>query len=95
MTTRTEHKLGLTNVFKRVAFHMLLKGLGTHKSPLPSYDKVVVRELYDFVSPSGDDSVPSQGGIVVEFYANGRREKWIDFGIRTTGGGGAPILTEV
>lgn len=81
-------------MLKRTAFHYLLKGEGEYASIVPAYDKVVVRSLYDWQTPS-DDALPSQGGIVVEFWSNGKRERWVDFGCRVVGGGGAPVLREV
>lgn len=81
-------------MFKRLAFSYLLKGVGRYKSELPDYDEVVVRSLYDFATPS-DDSIPSQGGAVVEFHRGGRRIRWIEFGCRVVGGGGSPIVHEV
>ncbi len=92
--TRADHKLGLTPMLKRTAFHYLQKGLGEHASIDPSYDKVVVKSLYDWTTPS-DEDIPSQGGMVVEFWKDGRRVRWIDFTCRVGGGGGAPIMREV
>lgn len=94
MTARTDHKLGLTPMLKRAAFHYLLKGIGEHASNLPSYDKVVVRSLYDWQTPQ-DDALPSQGGVVVEFWRDGKRVRWVDFGCRVVGGGGEAVLREV
>lgn len=94
MTARTDHKLGLTPMLKRTAFHYLLKGIGEYPSNLPSYDKVVVRSLYDWQTPQ-DEELPSQGGVVVEFWRGGKRIRWVDFGCRVVGGGGEPVLREV
>jgi len=94
VTSKTDHRIGLTPVFKRLSFHLMLKGAGTYPSPLPNYDTVIVRSLYDFTTPS-DENIPSQGAVVVEWYKNGRRERWCEFGCRVVGGGGAPIMHEV
>lgn len=94
MTQRTDHKLGLTPMLKRLAFNYLLRGLGEHTSIDPNYDKVVVKSLYDWQTP-GNSDIPSQGGVVVEFWKDGRRVRWIDFACRVAGGGGAPIVREV
>lgn len=93
MTARVDHKLGLTPMLKRRAFHYLQKGLGTYSSDHPAYDSVVVRRLYDWNTPGED--VPGQGGMVVEFYSAGRRVRWVEFGCRIIGGGGEPIVREV
>lgn len=92
--SRVDHKLGLTPVLKRLAFHYLQRGLGEHAIKHPQYDKVVVRSLYDWSTPT-DESVPSQGGVVVEFCREGRRVRWVEFGCRVIGGGGEPIVREV
>jgi hypothetical protein len=89
--TRSEHRLGLTPVFKRYAFHYLKKGLGSHAVEPPYdqfYDEVVVRMLYDWCAPAGAD-VPPQGGFIVEFRYQGERIRWAEFGCRYTGGGTA------
>jgi hypothetical protein len=92
--SRVDHKLGLTPVFKRLAFHYLQKGLGEYPIDHPQYDKVVVRSLYDWRTPT-DDNIPSQGGVEVGFYRAGRRVRWVEFGCRVIGGGGEPIIREV
>ena len=89
--SKVEHRLGLTPVLKRLAFSYLQRGIGAHAIDHPQYDKVVVRSLYDWNTPT-DDSVPSQGGIVVEFMRAGKRVRWIEFGCRVIGGGGEPII---
>jgi hypothetical protein len=94
MTSRVDHKLGLTPMLKRHAFHYLQKGLGRYDSDHPAYDSVVVRSLYDWVTPM-DEALPSQGGVVVEFHRAGKRVRWVEFGCRVIGGGGEPIVREV
>ena len=94
MTLRTDHKLGLTPMLKRRAFHYLLRREGRYESDHPAYDAVVVRSLYDWQTPS-DDNIPSQGGAVVEFHRDGKRVRWVEFGCRVIGGGGEPIVREV
>lgn len=92
--SKVDHRLGLTPVFKRLAFHYLQKGVGEHKIDHPAYDKVVVRSLYDWSTPSNPD-VPSQGGVAVEFWREGKRLRWVEFGCRVVGGGGDPIIREI
>ena len=94
MSDRTDHKLGLTPMIKRAAFYYLLLGRGEHVSNLPGYDKVVVKPLYDWKN-APDETQPSQGGAVVEFWRDGKRVRWVDFGCRVVGGGGPPLLHEV
>lgn len=94
MTSRVDHKLGLTPMLKRRAFHYLQRGVGRYESDHPAYDAVVVRSLYDWQTPMSDD-IPSQGGLVVEFHKDGKRVRWVEFGCRVIGGGGEPIVREV
>lgn len=91
--SRVEHLLGLSGTLKRLAFYYLKKGIGEHPCEHESYDKVVVRELYGWQSPRTD--VPPQGGLVVEFYRDGKRARWVEFACRSVGGGGEPIVREV
>jgi hypothetical protein len=81
-------------MLKRRAFNYLLKGTGTYPSDHPAYDSVVVKPLYDWVTPT-DENLPSQGGAVVEFHKDGKRVRWVEFGCRVIGGGGEPIIREV
>lgn len=95
--SRVERRLGLTPVLKRLGFHYLKKGIGSHAVEAPYdafYDEVVVRALYDWHSPN-DEKVPAQGGLVVEFKKEGERVRWVEFGCHFIGGGGEPIIREV
>lgn len=97
--SRSEHRLGLTPVLQRHAWHYLKKGLGSH-AVLPPYDafydEVVVRELYEWHSPAVPrEDMPPAGGIVVEFKRMGQRVRWVEFGCRFIGGGGESILNEI
>lgn len=95
--TRIEHRLGLTPVFKRLAWRYLRKGVGSHAVEAPYdefYDEVVVRELYDWHTPN-DGRYPPQGGLIVEFMFQGERMRWIEFGCHYVGGGGAEIMREI
>lgn len=91
--SKVEKLIGLTPVLKRLAFHFLKKGLGSHAIEHHLYDEVVVRELYDWNAPN--DKMPPQGGIIVEFMFIGERIRFVEFGIHAIGGGGEPIMREV
>ena len=91
--SRGEHRLGLTPVLKRLAWYYVKRGAGSHAIEHPVYDEVIVRELYDWNTPN-DEKLPPQGGIVVEFMRLGERMRWVEFGCRCIGGGGAPIMRE-
>lgn len=90
---KVEHMLGLTAPLKRLAFSFLKKGIGRHPCSSFGFDEVVVRELYDWTSPSPD--MPAQGGLAVEFHCGGKRVRWVEFACRDIGGGGEPIIREV
>jgi len=92
---KTEHRLGITPVLKRLAFFYLKKGVGSHAIESPFYDEVLVRELYSWHSPDGQSNLPPQGGMVVEFFWLGERVRWVEFGCHYIGGGGEPILKEL
>ena len=94
---KADARLGLTPAFKRIAYHYLKKGIGEYApdaAPHPHYDKVVVRELYEFrVNPHDDTSYA--GGVTVEFLREGRRVRWVEFRCSPVGGGGAPVIRAV
>lgn len=92
--SRIEHKLGLTPVLKRLAYHYLKKGVGSHGIEHPDFDEVCVRELYDWHAPE-DRTLPPQGGLVVEFMWMGERVRWVEFGCHAIGGGGEPVIRSV
>jgi len=94
MNDREFHRIGITPVLKRLAFGYMKKGVGEWPIRHPAYDLVVVKQLYDWTTPS-DEEVPGQGGLIVEFHKNGQRVRWVEFGCRVIGGGGTPILQEV
>lgn len=91
--SKSEHKLGLTPVLKRLAWYYLRQGVGSHAIEHPIYDEVVVRELYDWHTPD-DGQHPPQGGLTVEFMRLGERVRWVEFGCHFVGGGGEPVLRQ-
>ncbi len=87
VTTKAETRLGVTPILQRLAYHYLCLGLGTHPIRDWPYDKVIVRELYPWQSnPSNPHEY--QGGVVVEFHKNNKRERYVEFGVRRVGAGG-------
>lgn len=92
--SKIERLIGLTPVFKRLAFFYLKKGVGSHAIDHHLFDEVVVRELYDWHSPD-ENKMPPQGGIIVEFHRLGQRVRWVEFGCHYTGGGGEDLIREV
>jgi hypothetical protein len=92
--TRIEQRLGINAVLKRLAFHYLQKGVGSHAIEHHVYDEVVVGVLYDWHTPD-EKKMPPQGGMVVEFRRLGQRVRWVEFGCHYTGGGGDDLFREV
>lgn len=91
---KSQKLLGLDNVLKRLAWHYAKKGNGWHVIEHPLYTRVRVRELYDWHTPA-DDRLPPQGGIVVEFWNQEKRLRWVEFGVHYIGGGGEDLIREV
>jgi hypothetical protein len=93
MTTKAERRIGLTPAFKRIAYYYVKLGYGKYTPKNhPHYDMVLVRELYDF--KEGTDGKYA-GGIVVEFYLNGQKVKWVEFRCQAVGGGGEDAIKRV
>ena len=87
VTSKAETILGITPILQRLAYHYLCRGFGEHSIRDWPYDKVVVRELYPWQC-NPNDPHEYQGGIVVEFHKNSKRERYVEFGVRRVGAGG-------
>lgn len=93
MTTTAERRIGLTPAFKRIAYYYVKLGYGEYKpANHPHYNRVVVRELYDFKEGSDEEYA---GGIIVEFYRDDHRVKWVEFRCQAVGGGGQDTIKRV
>lgn len=86
--------MGITPIVVRRAFYYLSLGIGEYYPEHPHFDKVTVEQLYEPTPHPGSESEWSMG-IVVSFYKNRRRVRWVDFGCRLTGAGGDSILQKV
>jgi hypothetical protein len=84
--SKVEARLGLTNITKRLAHHYLCRGFGNYKIDHPMYDAVHVGELYSW--KQSEETGEYGAGIKVTFSKNGKRIRWVEFGIRFVGGGG-------
>ena len=95
--SKTERLLGLTPVIKRIAYYYLRLGEGEYTPDggnHPHYDKIIVRELYEFKENPKVEGEHS-GGVVVEFFKDKRRIRWIEFRCQVVGGGGEEIIRRV
>lgn len=89
--SQIETRLGLSNILKRLAYHYVLKGVGVYPISNPQYDKVEVKELYGWrANPEVELEMPAEygAGLVVNFFKNNRRVRYVEFGVRYVGGGG-------
>lgn len=94
MPNSIETRLGLTPVFKRLAYSFLMKGIGHHEIDHPLYDAVVVSELYPWqTNPERTDEYGA--GVTVTFFKNGIRIRWAEFSVRCNGGGGDAAIFRV
>jgi len=90
---KTETKLGLTNILKRLAYSYLLQGIGVHEIDHDVYDAVEVSQLYPWMpNPTRGEGEECGAGIKVSFYRQGQRIRWVEFSIRDVGGGGNPSI---
>lgn len=93
--TKAEARLGLTPAFLRIAFYYLRLGEGVYTpAHHPHYDRVVVRELYEF---NENPTTPGEfaGGMVVEFFKATQRVKFVEYRCQCVGAGGESLIKEV
>ena len=92
-----ERVIGLTPMIKRIAYYYLRLGEGEYipdGGNHPHYDRILVRELYEFKeNPRVEDE--HSGGMIVEFFKNKRRVRWVEFRCQVVGGGGEAVIKRV
>jgi len=94
MSNKEDHLAGITPIVIRRAAYYLSLGEGEYTPSHPHYDKVVVSKTYD-ITQNPLDHLEWSMGMIVSFYKDDRRIRWIEFGCRLTGAGGDSILQEV
>ncbi|MGD9209733.1 MAG: hypothetical protein PVI90_03105 [Desulfobacteraceae bacterium] len=70
------------------------EGVYTPNDDHPHYNKIIVRELYEFQENPltlGERS----GGLIVEFFRDNRRIRWLEFRCQVVGGGGEPLIKRI
>jgi len=90
--TKVERRLGFTPAFLRIAFYYLRLGEGVyHPANHPHYDRIIVREFYEF---GENPRFPGEyaGGMIVEFFQRNVRVKFVEFRAQVVGCGGDPII---
>lgn len=89
-----ETRLGLTPMFKRLAYSFFAKGIGRYPIDHPLYDAVEVTELYPWqTNPERTDEYGA--GVTVAFFKGTTRIRWAEFSVRCTGGGGDAAIFRV
>lgn len=78
----------------RLAAKYMALGIGTYDCTSLGYDKVKVTMLrrWKNYAPSGEEAIYLQE-MQVSFFRGGRRERWVDFTQRFSGGGGPPMVS--
>lgn len=94
MSQKDDHLMGITPIVIRRAAYYLKLGEGTYFPEHPHFDKVVVETSYDVVQNRDHPEEWSQG-MQVNFYKEGRRIRWVEFGCRLVGAGGDDIMKMV
>jgi len=91
---KEDHKIGVTPTLVRRAAAFATRGIGVYPFNHPHFDEVRVTKLYDI--KENPLNLGEWGfGITVSFLLEGKRLRWVEFGCRLTGAGGAPIVQEV
>lgn len=91
---KEDHLIGVTPLVMRRAAYYLTLGVGEYITEHPHYDKVRVEKLYD-VTPNPHNDLEWSMGMIVSFFKQEQRLRWVEFGCRTTGAGGTPIVKEI
>ena len=93
--SKIENRIGLTPIRKRIAYHYMCLGRGDYQpNTVTQYDRVLVRDLYEFMENPVKEGEHA-GGLVVEFYNKGRRIRWVEFRCQVTGGGGDEVFKKI
>lgn len=80
----------------RLAAKYVALGIGTYDCNSLGYDHVKVTMLrrWKNYAPPGDEPIYLQE-MQVSFYRAGKRERWVDFSQRFSGGGGPPMMSMI
>lgn len=93
--SKTEIRLGLTPITKRLAYYFVCRGIGQY--PMvdhPHYDCAVVSEMYPW-QPNPENPDECAGGLKVSFFKAGKRIRFVEFNVRCVGGGGQEAIRRV
>lgn len=91
---KEDHRIGITPILIRRAAYYLTLGVGEYFPEHPHFDRVTVEQLYPVIQHP-DNEMEWSLGMVVSFYEGAHKLRWLEFGCRTTGAGGDPIIKEV
>lgn len=92
----TLQKLGLTPIYVRLAAKYLEKGVGTYPCDSFGYDevRVSVERGWNNYARKGDPPAYFME-FRVEFYADEKRKKWVEFKASMVGGGSSNLAFNV
>jgi hypothetical protein len=78
----------------RLAAKYLALGIGTYDCTSLGYEevKVTILRKWGNYAPPGEEPIYLQE-MQVSFYRGARRERWVDFSQRFSGGGGSPMMS--
>lgn len=94
---KAQHLVGMTPNLMRIAYYYLRLGEGEYAPDgghHPHYNKVIVRQLYEFKESDRVEGTYA-GGMIVEFFKDNRRVRWLEFNCGVVGFGGDAIVREV
>lgn len=88
------HRAGITPYLLRLAAYYCCLGVGEYQPKgYANFNRVVVRELLPW-SPA-ESPTQSRVVLIVEFFQNERRIRYVEFAITPDGFGGEPIASVV
>lgn len=91
-----QQRTGLTPLVLRLAAKYVALGIGTYDCTSLGYEevKVTVLRKWGNYALRGEEPIYLQE-MQVSFYRGGKRERWVDFSMRFSGGGGPPMVSMI
>jgi hypothetical protein len=94
MSTKDDHRMGITPILLRRAAYYLSLGVGEYHPVHPHFDKVTVSPIYELTQNPVEPSEWALG-LRVSFFQGSHCVRWVEFSCRTVGAGGDDILQKV
>ena len=95
--TKESQLQGITPYLLRLASHYAALGIGVYRPKgYAQFDRIEVRQLAPWTpGPVGSSITESMMVLIVEFYQDERRTKYVEFALSPAGFGGDPILQRI